>query len=113
MSDEKATHITVDRGQPVIVVCTFGEGDPDVVNFSFTQPKSERPHVDDGFGQAKSCIVKLEPGVYRYVIPTKGFQAGEGTWHFSGEWITPVPDGYDESSIFGTYQVNPAPKQLL
>jgi hypothetical protein len=115
MIDEKtAPSIVVDRGQPVIVVVSFCDDDPDLgVYFSFTKPGEERPYTDDGYGQPRSKITRLGRGIYRYVIQTSGFEGGDGVWHCHGEWSEARPDGYDAASIFGEYHVNHAPAQLL
>lgn len=121
MSEEKlvdertAPTIVVDRGQPVIIIVHFdpNEREPDEVNFSYTKPGSERPFVDDGFGQPRSLITRLNKGVYRYVIPTKGFEAGDGSWCFSGEWSERLMSGYDEAYIRSVYHVNYAPQSLV
>jgi len=115
MTDTKtAPDITVDRGQPVIVIVTFGDGDPDLeVDFAFTRPGSERPYVDDGYGQPKSKIERLGEGVYRYTFSTAGFMTGDAHWHFSGKWKHVTKQRpYDEASIFGQYHVNKAPEQI-
>lgn len=109
----QVSDITIDRGQPVIVTVTFEE-DPDEVDFIWTRPGSERPNADDGFGQRASHIAKLEDCVYRYVINTRGFKAGDGAWHCTGRWNTVTTQRpYIEASIFGVYTVNDAPEQLL
>lgn len=106
-----APDIIVDRGNPVIVIVTFWDGDANEVYFSYTQPSSERPYVDDGFGQPRSLIERLsdgdpeKPGIYRYVISTKGFAPGDGTWRFVAEWHTPRPLGHDDAAITGKYRV--------
>ncbi len=106
MIDEKtAPDIVVDRGQPVIVTVYF-PFDPDEVNFYYTKPGSDRPHTDDGFGQIDSKIERLGPGVYRYVINTNGFAAGEGEWKFASEWREPLPEGCTMSAIRGEYRIN-------
>lgn len=110
----QAPDIVVERGNPVIATVTFGWGNPDEVFFSYLVPDSERPYVDDGFGQDKTKIEWLNDGVYRYTIDTTDFESGAGTWHFWGKWNTPSKRRpYNKASIFGTYFVLPAPKQLL
>ena len=114
MIDEKtAPSIIVDRGQPVVVIVSFCDDDPDLVYFSYTKPGEERPYTDDGYGQPRSKITRLGKGVYRYVIQTGGFSGGDGAWHCHGEWSVARHDGYSEASIFGEYHVNHAPAQLL
>ncbi len=42
----EAPSITIDRGQPVIVIATFGDAivrEPEQVFFSYVRPGSERP----------------------------------------------------------------------
>lgn len=105
--------IVVDRGMPVIVEGLFSiDPEPDEVYFIYTKPGSERPHVDDGYGQAQSRISRLHAGVYRYVIDTTGFTDGKGNWCFRAEWLHPRPEGYDKTTLRGTYVVKPAPEQL-
>jgi hypothetical protein len=111
-SDAAVSELAVDRGQPIIVIATFADGDPDSCYFSFTQPGSERPHVDDGYGQAKSRIVRLSRGVYRYTFSTRDFEHGQGGWSFLGEWDEPLPDGHDEVVIRGKYRVRESERQL-
>lgn len=105
MSEMVGPEIVVQRGQPVIVVVTFGDGDPDEVDFTYSRPGSERPYADDGYGQALSKIERVGPGVYRYVISTRGFEAGIGEWCFSGGWGEILPDGHCEAAIRARYQV--------
>jgi hypothetical protein len=113
MSDRQEPSITVDRGNPVTVTVTFiADRAPAEVNFQYTRPGSERPYVDDGFGQKHSRIEQLDELVFRYSISTKGFPSGEGHWHFSAEWDEPLPEGHDNASIRGTYVVRDAPAQL-
>jgi hypothetical protein len=110
--NEDALLLVVDRGQPVIVEAAF-DGDPDEVYFSYTRPQEERPYIDDGYGQPKSLIERLERGLYRYTISTRGFKDGEGEWHFWGEWAQPRPAGYSEAHVRGTYRIRPASAVLL
>jgi hypothetical protein len=105
--------LDVDRGQPIIVIVTFGDGSPDAVNFSYTRPGSDQPFVDDGFGQPKSQIVCLSIGVYRYTFSTTGFPTGIGHWVCTGEWDAPLPDGHDSVTIRGKYSVRDAPATLI
>lgn len=116
--DEIAPEISVDRGQPVIVTIQFGAGDPDNgIYFSYLQPQSERPHVDDGYGQLHSRIEHLGnpgDGIYRYTIDTTDFESGTGDWHFWGEWLTQTRQRpYTRAHRRGVYRVRPSPKQLL
>lgn len=109
----EAPTITVDRGQPVIVTAFFAsDPEPDEIDFSFTKPDEARPHVDDGFGQPQSRIERLDKGVYRYVISTKGFKAGDGAFKFAAEWDKPRLEGYRDVVIRGTYVVRDAPGSL-
>ncbi len=110
MSDEAVFEL--DRGQPVIAIVTFPHM-PDAVYFSYTKPGSNRPYVDDGFGEMKSQIVQLSPNVYRYTFSTKGFEAGIGEWSFMGEWDEQLPDGYDEVVVRGKYRVRESAQQLF
>lgn len=114
---EEKVVFEVDRGQPVIMIATFvdalAHGEPDHgVYFSYTQPDSGRPYVDDGYGQARSKIVHLGLGVYRYTFSTDGFPAGEGHMVFKAEWTKPLPDGYDTVVVRRKYVVRKSPGQL-
>ena len=105
----------VDRGEQIRVVAYFPGAaivEPDEVNFSFTHPGSERPYADDGFGQPKSKLVRLDAGTYRYVISTADFDPGVGDWVISAEWRDPLPQGHDRELKRGKYGVKSSPKQL-
>ena len=101
-----APDLAVDAGQPVIAIAHFGDGDPDEVDFAYTQPGSDRPYADDGYGQPRSKIARLRPHTYRYVIATEGFPAGDGEWRMTGRWDHALEGGYDTVVIRGRYHIN-------
>jgi hypothetical protein len=106
MLDERTVDdIAVDRGQPVIAEVGFSDGDPDDVTFYYTRPHDERPYVIEKHD-------RLGEGVYRCVIDTTGFKAGDGYWRCVAEWDAPRLGGHTRAAIGGRYHVNRAPEQL-
>lgn len=114
INEKIAPKIEVDRGQPVVIEITFGDGDPDEVHFLYLRPGEGRPYADEGFGQEGSRIHRLAEGTYVCAIDTTGFQAGGGWWHFFGRWhSTHAGRPYDRASKFGEFSVRATPEQLL
>lgn len=108
MADEKVE--VVDPGNTVKLVAPF-LSDPEEINFSYMKPGSARPIVDPGWvksvAKPGSRIVRLDEGIYQYVIDTTGFRGGVVKWHFWG-----AGNGA-QASRFGEFSVRDTPPQLL
>lgn len=95
------------RGRLVACVCTF-DAPPAEVFFTYMKPGDPRAVVDPGSRHRGTKLEVLdELGlVYRYVIYTKGFQAGTVRWHMWSE-AGCVDSHFDE------FEIEDAPAQLL
>ena len=96
------------RGDPVEMTVDFHGPDPDEVYCIHLRPGDEQPVSDPGFGQPSSRIERLDQGIYRYVIRTRGFRDGLGWWHFWGVWESGA-----EKHVRGRFYVFGGPAQLL